>query len=375
MRIAILRRAYKASWSMDVYADRLISGLKQVRPDWKIVECAPTLNSNCLNKTFWIKGIQKYYERYWRYPSSLLKLNADIFHIIDHSDGYLSIWLKHRKKTNIVTCHDLVNLIKPETFVGRARLPLISMLAWRIGVKGMQQADRVIAVSSHTKNDTVEHLDICDRKITVIPNAVDRVFRRLPNSEIQKFRQQQGLKPNTFCLLNVGSNNVRKNISTILEVVAILQQRGLPVHFWKVGGDFSHEQKNFICDRGLDGYISYLGQPDENTLIDIYNAADCLLAPSTYEGFGLTILEAMACGTAVITSNVTSMPEVAGDAGILVSPMDAEAISDQVQQLYSNPAYRQEIVKKGLARAKQFTWEQTAEQVARVYEQVLSQGK
>ena len=375
MRIAILRRAPNASFSMDVYADRLISGLRQVRPDWTIVECAPNLKSNRQNQLFWLKGIQKYYERYWRYPSSLRKLNADIFHIIDHSDGYLSSWLKRQHKSNIVTCHDLINLIKPETFVGRARLPLISMLAWRMGVKGMQQADRVIAVSSHTKNDTVEHLDLCDHDVTVIPNAVDKIFRCLTQVEIQQFRQQEGLVPNTFCLLNVGSNNARKNISTILEVVTVLRQRGLPVHFWKVGSDFNQEQKKFIGDRGLDGCITYLGQPDADTLIKIYNAADCLLAPSTYEGFGLTILEAMACGTAVITANVTSMPEVAGDAAILVSPLDDKAIADKVQHLYSNPSYLQELVSKGIARAKQFTWEQTAEQVARVYEQVLSKAK
>ena len=375
MHIAILRRAPQVSLSMDVYADRLIAGLKAVRPSWTILEFSPTFHSSQQNQLFYIKGVQKYYERYWRYPSSLAKLNVDIFHIIDHSDGYLSTWLKRQQKSNVVTCHDLINLIKPETFIGRARFPLISMMAWRLGVRGMQQADRVIAVSSHTKNDTVEHLGICDRDITVIPNAVDKIFRCIPEVEIQKFRQQQRLNHDTFCLLNVGSNNARKNISTILQVVSILKKRGLPIHFWKVGADFNSEQKHFISDRGLDGCISYLGKPDEDTLIKIYNAADCLLAPSTYEGFGLTILEAMACGTAVITANVTSMPEVAGDAAILVSPLDDKAIADKVQHLYSNPSYLQELVSKGIARAKQFTWEQTAEQVARVYEQVLSKAK
>ena len=371
MRIAILRRAPQASLSMDVYADRLIDGLKVVRPSWTIVEYSPTFALNQQNQTFWIKGIQKYYERYWRYPSSLAKLNADIFHIIDHSDGYLSNWLKRQQKSNIVTCHDLINLIKPETFIGMARFPSISMMTWRWGINGMQQADRVIAVSSHTKKDTVKHLDIGDRDITVIPNAVDKVFRCISEAEIQQFRQHQGLNPNTFCLLNVGSNNARKNISTILKVVYLLKQRGLPVHFWKVGADFNTEQKYFINNQGLDNDISYLGQPEEDTLIKIYNAGDCLLAPSTYEGFGLTILEAMACGTAVVTANVTSMPEVAGDAAILIPPLDVDAIADKVQQLYTNPSYRQELVSKGIVRAKQFTWEQTAEQVARVYEQVL----
>ncbi|MEM8828697.1 MAG: glycosyltransferase family 1 protein [Cyanobacteria bacterium P01_G01_bin.19] len=373
MRIAILRRTAGASWSMDVYADRLIDGLKKVRPDWTIVQCAPA--SEQKQQPFWLRGIQKYYERYWRYPAKLSKLNADIFHIIDHSDGYLSSWLKRQSKSNIVTCHDLINLVMPETFVGRAKFPAISMMAWRLGVQGMKKADRIITVSTHTKNDTVEHLGICDRKIAVIPNAVDSSFRQLDSERIRQFRQQQGLEPNTLCLLNVGSNNARKNISTILKVVSQLKSQKIPACFWKVGADFNLEQKNLIKNWGLQDCITYLGQPEAENLVEIYNAADCLVAPSTYEGFGLTILEAMSCGTAVVTANVTSMPEVAGDAAILVPPLDTAEIAKQLTQLYLNPGERQELVNKGLERVKQFTWEQTAEKVARVYEQVVSAAK
>jgi glycosyltransferase involved in cell wall biosynthesis len=238
----------------------------------------------------------------------------------------------------------------------------------------MKEANHILSVSSHTKKDTIEHLKIPADKITVTPNAVDPIYRPVDRDRSQSFRQHQGISPETFCLLNVGSNNSRKNISGILEVVALLKQAGLPIHFWKVSADFNAEQKRFIEDHNLGDCITYLGKPDEETLVTIYNAADVLMAPSLYEGFGLTVLEAMACGTAVVTANVSSLPEVAGDAAILVDPLDNGAIAAAVQQLYEDPSYCQELVRRGLERAKQFTWENTAEQVARVYEAVVLQS-
>lgn len=380
MRVAILRRTPQFSVSMDVYADGLVSGLKAVRPDWTILEYCPKFRPSGSSafrwRAFrWIDGVQKYHERYWRYPNRLNQLSADLFHIIDHSDGYLSPWLHKRQRPNVVTCHDLINLIKPETFKGHASLPLVSMTLWKWAVKDMRQASHIIAVSSHTKQDVVEHLSICPQDITTIPNAVDSVFRCLPPDEIQAVRRQYNLSAETLCLLNVGSNNSRKNISTILDVVAELVKQGVPIQFWKAGADFSAAQKQFIQSHQLDQYITYLGKPDEDVLVQLYNAADCLMAPSLYEGFGLTILEAMACGTPVITANVTAMPEVAGEAAILVNPLNVKEMVQAIHDLYTYSCKRQALARMGLDRARQFTWENTAEQVAQVYEKVLAKER
>lgn len=371
MRVAILRRTPKASVSMDVYADRLIDGLKTVRPTWEIFEFYPTSAARSAKPFQWISGVQKYYERYWRYPHRLQQFNADIFHIIDHSDGYLSSWLRNAQRPNVVTCHDLINLIRPDTFKGRARFPLVSMTAWRWGVEGMRQANHILSVSSHTKKDTVEHLGISPETITVVPNAVDQVFHSLSSNEVKDVRHRYGLTDQTWCLLNVGSNNFRKNVSGILTAVDLLKSQGIPVHFWKVGTDFNQEQKQFIQSHGLTSCVTYLGQPDKTDLIEIYNAADCLMAPSFYEGFGLTILESMACGTPVITANVTAMPEVAGNAAILVDPTNIEAIANAALYLYGHPDECASLSQKGLDHVREFTWELTAEQVAQVYEQVM----
>ncbi|MBE9061254.1 glycosyltransferase family 1 protein [cf. Phormidesmis sp. LEGE 11477] len=373
MHIAILRRVPRFSVSMDVYADGLIAGLKAVRPSWTISELHPTVSDSNAFKP--LNGIQKYYERYWRYPNRLRQTKADIFHIIDHSDGYLSNWLCQDQQPNVVTCHDLINLIQPETFRGRAVFPWLSMTLWKQAVRSMRQADHVVAVSSHTKQDTVEHLAIAPQSITVVPNAVGSQFTVLPLDRRQRVRQNYEADTKAFCLLNIGSNNARKNISAILSAVEIAKDAGVPVRFWKAGADFTGEQKQFIGDRNLQNEVSYLGKLNETELIELYNAADCLTAPSLYEGFGLTILEAMACGTPVITANINAMPEVAGEAALLVNPTSIEEIAQAIQKLYNQPELANILVDKGLARVKNFTWEKTAEQVAQVYEQVLSQNK
>ncbi|MEM1281868.1 MAG: glycosyltransferase family 1 protein, partial [Cyanobacteria bacterium P01_H01_bin.152] len=319
-----------------------------------------------------LAGVQKYYERYWRYPNRLKQIEADIFHIIDHTDGDLSRRLGRLTNATVVTCHDLINLIKPDTFKGRAKFPLISMAAWRWGVESMRQADHVITVSAHTKKDVVEHLQIAPTAITVVPNAVDKGFQPLSAEAVQSVRERYGLTPETFCLLNVGSNNARKNISGILAAIAAAKRQGIPVHFWKVGVDFTEEQTQFIQANNLANCVAYLGKPDESALVELYNAADCLMAPSLYEGFGLTILEAMSCGTPVITATVSAMPEVAGDAAILVEPTNQLAITQAIHQLYTHPEQRQSLIQKGLERVQQFTWKNTAQAVANVYEQTLS---
>lgn len=133
--------------------------------------------------------------------------------------------------------------------------------------------------------------------------------------------------------------------------------------------------KKFIQTHSLENCVTYLGKPDKESLVNIYNAADVLLSPSLYEGFGITILEAMACGTVVITSNVTSLPEVAGDAAILVAPNDVTTMVKAVGELLEKPLYRKSLVERGLARVKMFTWEKTAEQVATLYEKLLEKER
>lgn len=370
MRVAIVRRAPGSSFSMDVYADGLVAGLKVVRPAWEIVELAP-IPEFLVSRSSLLTGVWKYYQRYWRYPLTLKKQKVDIFHVIDHSDGHLVYQLKTTTKPVIVTCHDLINLIHPENLYEQARIPVVSMAVWKYALQGLPKADHIIAVSSNTAKDVVQNLNIATAQITVVPDAVEPLFQLLPQSEVEAFRQQHNILPQTICLLHVGSNHPRKNVFTILKVLEALKKQGVPIHLWKTGADFTAEQKTFIQTSKLENCATYLGKPDKCTLVKIYNAADILLSPSLYEGFGMTVLEAMACGTPVITSNVTSLPEVTGDAAALVHPTDIQAMVETVCRLQNDSVYRQELSSKGLARARLFTWEATSEQIATTYEKIL----
>lgn len=370
MRVTIVRPM--PNFSMDVYADSIIAGLKAVRPSWQISELRPVPVDRG-SRSIFIRAY-KAYERFWSFPRKVqdqLK-QSDIVHIIDHSEGHIVRWLRPKigvqSSDVVVTCHDLINYFYRDNLQGSVRLPFLSDSLWMASVKSMRQATHVVTVSSETAKDVSRLLDIAPSKITVVPNAVENVFRPLSASEIAVIRKNLGAKEKTFCLLNIGSAHPRKNIDAILKVLAVLREKGLPVKLWKAGSDFTTAQRDWIENQLLSEYVEYLGNPDKPSLIKLYNAADVLLAPSFHEGFGLTLLESLACGTPVITSNVSAMPEVVGDAGILVFPDDIESMCEAVMRLYTDAAYRQSLVDKGLKRVKIFTWENASERIAQVYE-------
>lgn len=374
MQVVIVRREFGITPSMDVYADNLVANLKIIRPDWSITEIAPRhWNKHCWNKTdSWQSGtgLRKYYERFWRHPQSVSQLQGDIFHIIDHSNAHVAYRLKKSGQRVVVTCHDLIQCVYPEFLRTQSRFPALSRWAWNFSVQGMSQANCVIAVSKNTAQDVAHLLSIEPAQIEVVPNGVNAQFRQLPAQQSDSFRQIHGTTPDTICLLNVGTTVQRKNILTVLKVLRDLRDQGLSVCLWRVGESFSSDQQTFIQFHGLENAILHFGKPDIATLIQIYNAADVLLTPSLYEGFGLTVLEAMACGTPVITSNVSSLPEVAGDAAVLVDPLDVSTICQTVLRLHGDATTRQNLINQGLTRARMFTWRHTAEQIADIYERL-----
>jgi glycosyltransferase involved in cell wall biosynthesis len=367
MRIAIARTM--PEFSMDVYTEGLVSGLRAVRPDWEIIELFPDPIDR-KSRSSWIR-VKKYYERFWNFPRCVQQQDADIVHIVDAAEAHIVYRLRKTAKRTVVTCHDLINYFYSNNRVASVQLPLVSHQMWLYAIRGMRQADHVVAVSHATAKDTVQILNLEPLRVSVVPDAVDLAFQPLPEIEVQTIRQKYAIPSGILCLLNVGSDHSRKNLLNILQSLAILKQVGLRFVFWKVGSDFTVEQKDLIQNLQLQEIVRYLGKPDRATLVEIYNAADILLSPSLFEGFGMTLLEAMACGTPVITSNLSSMPEVVGDSGLLVDPNFPQAIADAVLQLDKDPNLYTTLIEKGLARIKFFTWQNTAEQVATIYEKLL----
>jgi glycosyltransferase involved in cell wall biosynthesis len=368
MKIMIVRRVPGATFSLDVYADNLVAALKIVRPHWEIAEIAP-IPWNSPQK-LWKSGlgIKKYYETFWRHPRAVAEEEADIFHVIDQCESHIVYGLCKSNRPVVVTCHDLVQFIYPEILQDQSRLPILSLATWKYSVSGMKKADSIIAVSTNTAQDTTRMLDIEPDRITVVPNGLNEEFQVLNTVETAEIRTKYRSSPDALCLLNVGSTHSRKNILTVLQVLKTLKEKSFPVCLWRTGSEFTKDQTAFIQEHDLHPYIFNLGNPDKARLIQIYNAADILLAPSIYEGFGLTVVESMACGTPVITSNTSSLPEVVGDAAILVDPLNVNEIIAAIFKLKQDQKYYKELVQKGLLRSKDFSWQKTAEQVAQVYE-------
>ena len=369
MRVAIVRTMPGESFSMDVYADGLISGLKAIHPEWEILEIVPRPAEK--HTSPWLSGLRKYYERFLRLPYYTARQEADVFHIVDHSYAHLVYWLKRAKKSVVVTCHDVINLISPENLYSRARIPMLSMAFWKFSVGGMRQADHITADSSVTANDLIRLLQIERERITVVPLGVDSIFHPIPEKEVEAFRLQHGISPNALCLLHVGRADPRKNVLTVLKVVKLLKEEGFRVCLWRVGEDFTDIQRKFLITHNIGDSVFYLGKVDKQILVYVYNAADIFLFPSLYEGFGIPVLEAMACGTPVITSNCSSLPEVAGNAAVLVEPMDIQTIVREVIRIYEDHVYRKTLVDRGFERVKGFTWEAVADQISKIYEQIV----
>ncbi|MEO1339733.1 MAG: glycosyltransferase family 1 protein [Cyanobacteria bacterium J06635_13] len=374
MKIVIVRREPKVAFSMDVYADNLIAGLRQVHPDWEIVEVAPQPWSDDL-ENLWHSGnpLKKYAERFYYHPRTVNKIDADIFHIIDHTNAHVAYGLKKLGKPVVVTCHDLVQYVYPEILKNQSRFPALSMAMWQYSVKGIKAADGAITISSNTAQDVTKYLKVNPEQVAVVLNGVDSNFKVLDLQITADWKQKYQQSPEEICLLNVGSNHQRKNIDTVLKVLEASVEEGLPVRLWRIGDGFTPKQQQFIDTHNLAQHITLIGKANQQELIQFYNAADILLAPSLYEGFGLTILEAMGCGTSVITSNVSSLPEVAGDAAVIVDPLDVDTMVKAIEQIHHNAAFRQDLIARGLIRVKEFSWQKTAAQTASFYQKVVEQ--
>ena len=279
----------------------------------------------------------------------------------------------------VVTVYDLSFVHFPELFRGpnAAYLRLFTRLSCRA-------AERIIAISESTRDDIARSYGIPAGRIDIARPGVDPIFRPLPREQVEAFRRKQKL-PETF-ILHVGTLEPRKNHIKLLEAFAqIANHKHLHcaqaqvsqianLKLLCVGGQgwFCDEIYAAVERLNLRDRVVFAGFAPAEELPLWYNAATLLAYPSRYEGFGLPVVEAEACGTPVVTSNVSSLPEAAGPAGLLVSPDDVDGLAGALEQLLADPDLRRQLGEAGLAHAAGFTWEQTARQTASTYHHVLA---
>ena len=266
----------------------------------------------------------------------------------------------------VVSIHDLSFEHLPHTFKWRSRKQL------RITVRRTaRQAAQVIALSEHAREDIVKTYQVSPDKISVIPLSAGDQFRPISDEgELQRVRQTYGIEG--AYMLSVGAIQPRKNLGRL--VAAYSRLRGtkpegkLPklVLAGKCAWLYD-ETLRAIKELQLSDSIILTGYVPESDLPALYSGALCFIYPSYFEGFGLPPLEAMQCGVPVIVGDRTSLPEVVGDAGVLVDPFDVNALAAAIEKVVSEPALRARLSVQGLARAKLFDWRKTARQTLAVY--------
>jgi len=272
----------------------------------------------------------------------------------------------------VVTIHDLSFLRFPALFrpANRLYLAVLTRLSTR-------RARRLIAVSAETASEVTRLLGVPAERIDVVYHGVDPMFRPLPAGEVAAFRQRRGL-PERFVLF-VGTLEPRKNLVRLVEAFARIRagaDRHIGARLVLAGG------KGWLYDElfarvealGLGEQVTFPGYVASDELPLWYNAATVLAYPSIYEGFGLPLLEAQACGTPVLTSNVSSLPEAAGEAALMVDPYDVEALAAGLHRLLVDEPLRHELRERGLAHAGQFSWPRAAQETARVYWRALCEA-
>jgi len=269
---------------------------------------------------------------------------------------------------SVVTIHDCIHLMFPQYLPNRWSLAYartsITLAARR--------STRVLTVSESSKRDILRYVDIPPGKIDVIYNAYDERFRDEPNEEaVARVRERFQLQDQF--VLYAGKVKPHKNLERLIEAFHLVRTRGLDhLKLVLIGDEISKYTalRRAVHRHQLHKYVRFLGFLPLDTLAVLYRLAGVFVFPSLYEGFGLPPLEAMASGTPVVTSNVSSLQEVAGDAAVLVDPYNASAIADGIYRVLTDDSLRLDLKRRGLERATQFSWESSVRRVREIYGQV-----
>lgn len=292
-------------------------------------------------------------------PGAARQQRLDVLHAPVNVGPFLG------RTPTVVTVHDLAFMIYPEQYPAAKRhyLRLMTSLSVR-------RASRVIAVSEATARDVEQYLRVPANRISAIPNGVDPSMAPVDDPRRQAELRNRYQLPERW-LLFVGTLQPRKNLIGLLRALAsVAGEIDLPLVVaggkgWMYSDVFAEVKTLGISNRVL--FVDYVA-PQELALW--YSAATAFVYPSLYEGFGLPVLEAMACGTPVLTSSVSSLPEVAGDAAIRVDPTNSEQIGAGLVKIVTDAPLREELRRRGLEQAARFSWEETARRTAAVYHQV-----
>jgi len=268
---------------------------------------------------------------------------------------------------SVVTIHDMTFFLFPHLHTRSKRI--FFPFAIRSSIR---RADALIAISESTRQDSIRLLGISPQKIFTTMLGITDEFRVVKDKGLlEKVREKYDL-PEAF-VLYVGLVEPRKNIPFLIRAYKSLVDEGIQHNLVIVGrfGWMYHEVFKQIEELGLEDRVQFTGYMPQDDLPMVYNLASLFVYPTKYEGFGFPTLEAMACGTPVVTTAISSLPEIVGNAGILVPPGDEQELTGAMVEVLSDPIFYDQLRTRGLQRSEQFTWERTARETLKVYQQVL----
>ena len=297
-------------------------------------------------------------------PLALARKHVDLF----HAPHYVLPPLTRCR--SVVTIHDCIHLMFPQYLPNRLALAYARSSLWMAA----RSSNRILTVSEASKRDILRFFDVPPEKIAVIYNGIDDRFRRQPpEEEFVRVRERYQLQGDF--VLYAGNVKPHKNLGRLLDAFHLLRQEGLDhLKLVVIGDEISKytDLRRTVHRHNLHKHIRFLGYMPDETLAVLYRLATVFVFPSLYEGFGLPPLEAMASGTPVVTSNVSSLPEVVGDAAVLVDPTEPASIADGLRRVLTDPALAASLVERGHARAAEFSWERSVAQIRAIYGEVAA---
>jgi glycosyltransferase involved in cell wall biosynthesis len=298
-------------------------------------------------------------------PLDLRRERVDLF----HAPHYVLPPLARCR--SVVTIHDCIHLRFPQYLPNRVAYAYARASLW----VATHRSDRVLTVSEASKRDILRYFRVPEQKIDVIYNAIDERFGRPPAAEdIERVRERYQLD-GPF-VLYAGNIKPHKNLERLIEAFHSLRRGGGfdDVRLLIIGDEISKYAtlRRAVHRHKLHKHVRFFGFVPDETLACLYRLASVFVFPSLYEGFGLPPLEAMASGTPVITSNVSSLPEVVGDAALLIDPYEPDSIADAMRRVLTDDALRAQLRERGLARAREFSWERSVRRVRQIYDEVLA---
>jgi glycosyltransferase involved in cell wall biosynthesis len=310
----------------------------------------------------------RYAQRYLAYQWSVRDGDGTIDHIVDHGYGHLAFSLDGRR--TVVTVHDTI-LLKLAAGELPGPRPGWTILGHRLSLRGIRRAARVLTDSEATRKDFLRFTGSDPARVVTVPLGISPHFQPGPD----RGPDPDGVATRPLRILHVGHTGFYKNIEGILRAIPPISRTvGRPVVFVKAGTPFTAGQRQLIGELGIGTQVEHLGMVPEAQLPGVYREADLLLMPSWHEGFGLPALEAMACGTPVVVSDRGSLPEVVGEAGLIVNPQDDVQLVYGVVRALTDGRLRAELRQRGVDRVRSFTWDRTARQTLAHYRAVAQEA-